>query len=74
LGFKYKKNTYNLAGDFKYSFINDENKKGISSQLCRNSGKYRYSAGAEITTKDYDNNDLGINFQTNYFSFLWKYK
>jgi hypothetical protein len=36
LGFKYKKNTYNLAGDFKYSFINDENKKGISSQLCRN--------------------------------------
>ena len=67
-----KKNTYNLAGDFKYSFINDiENKKGISSQLnfAETSGKYRYSAGADITTKDYDNNDLGINFETNYYSF-----
>jgi hypothetical protein len=51
-------------------------KKGISSQLnfAETSGKYRYSAGAEITTKDYDNNDLGINFETNYYSFLWKYK
>ena len=67
-----KKNTYNLAGDFKYSFVNDiENKKGISSQLnfAETSGKIRYSAGAEITTKDYDNNDLGINFETNYYSF-----
>ena len=67
-----KKNTYNLAGDFKYSFVNDiENKKGISSQLnfAETSGKIRYSAGADITTKDYDNNDLGINFETNYYSF-----
>jgi hypothetical protein len=67
-----KKNTYNLSGDFKYSFINNiENKKGISSQLnfAETSGKYRYRAGADITTKDYDNNDLGINFETNYYSF-----
>ncbi|MDG2431383.1 DUF5916 domain-containing protein [Flavobacterium sp.] len=67
-----KQNTYNLSGDFKYSFVNDiENKKGINSQLnfAETSGKYRYSVGADITTKDYDNNDLGINFETNYYSF-----
>ena len=66
-----KKNTYNLAGDFKYSYINGiENKKGINSQLnfSETSGKFRYGVGADITTKDFDNNDLGINFETNYYS------
>jgi hypothetical protein len=66
-----KKNTYNLAGDFKYSYINAaEDKKGINSQLnfSETSGKYRYGIGADIMTKDFDNNDLGINFQTNYYS------
>ncbi|MFV5702250.1 DUF5916 domain-containing protein [Flavobacterium sp. XS2P12] len=66
-----KKNTYNLAGDFKYSYINSvEDKKGINSQLnfSETSGKYRYGFGANITTKDFDNNDLGINFETNYYS------
>ena len=67
-----KKNTYSLNGDFKYSYINaTENKKGINSQLnfSETSGKYRYGIGADITTKDFDNNDLGINFETNYYSF-----
>ena len=66
-----KKNTYNLAGDFKYSYINRaEDKKGINSQLnfSETSGKFRYGMGADITTKDFDNNDLGINFETNYYS------
>jgi hypothetical protein len=66
-----KKNTYNLAGDFKYSYINSvEDKKGINSQLnfSETSGKYRYGFGANMTTKDFDNNDLGINFETNYYS------
>ena len=66
-----KKNTYNLAGDFKYSYINGvEDKKGINSQLnfSETSGKFRYGMGADITTKDFDNNDLGINFETNYYS------
>ncbi|TDD78685.1 DUF5916 domain-containing protein [Flavobacterium caseinilyticum] len=66
-----KKNTYNLAGDFKYSYINSiEDKKGFSSQLnfSETSGKFRYGVGGDITTKDFDNNDLGINFETNYFS------
>jgi hypothetical protein len=66
-----KKNTYNLSGDFKYSYINDvEDKKGINSQLnfSETSGKYRYGFGGNIVTKDFDNNDLGINFETNYYS------
>ena len=66
-----KKNTYNLAGDFKYSYINSvEDKKGINSQLnfSETSGKFRYGVGADVTTKDFDNNDLGINFETNYYS------
>ena len=66
-----KKNTYSLSGDFKYSYINAiEDKKGINSQLnfSETSGKFRYGIGADITTKDFDNNDLGINFETNYYS------
>lgn len=66
-----QKNTYNLAGDFKYSYINGvEDKKGINSQLnfSETSGKFRYGVGADVTTKDFDNNDLGINFETNYYS------
>ncbi|MFV8440859.1 DUF5916 domain-containing protein [Flavobacterium sp. LB2P44] len=66
-----KKNTYNLAGDLKYSYINStEDKKGISSQLnfSETSGKFRYGIGGDITTKFFDNNDLGINFETNYYS------
>lgn len=66
-----KKNTYNLSGDFKYSYVNEITaKKGIYSSLNigDTSGQYRYSLGADIITKDFDNNDLGINFQTNYYS------
>jgi hypothetical protein len=43
-------------------------KKGISNLF-----KYRETSGPDIVwvdlvTKDFDNNDLGINFQTNYYS------
>ena len=67
-----KKNTYSLSGDFKYSVINAvDDKKGIKSELnfSETSGKFRYGIGADITTKDFDNNDLGINFETNFYSF-----
>jgi hypothetical protein len=45
-------------------------KKRISTSLNigETSGQYRYSLGADLVTKDFDNNDLGINFQTNYYS------
>lgn len=69
-----KKNTYNTNGVFRYSYVNDfgnlENKKGISTNLnlSETAGKIRFSVGGEYVSDDYDNNDLGINFQTNYFA------
>ena len=66
-----KANTYNLSGDFKYSYVNENGPKtGYASSLNigETSGQYRYSLGGDIVTKDYDINDLGINFQTNYYS------
>jgi hypothetical protein len=69
-----KKNTYNLNGGFKYSYINNfanfENKKGFTSKLslAKSSGKYRFSLGSEYFSKEYDINDLGINFQTHFHS------
>lgn len=65
------KNTYNLSGNFKYSYVNDiADKKGVYTSLNfgDTSGQYRYSIGGDLVTKDFDNNDLGINFQTNYYS------
>lgn len=66
-----KANTYNISGDFKYSLVNKGRfVSGLNSQLnfAETSGKYRFSFGGDITTRNYDNNDLGVNFQTNYFS------
>ena len=69
---KTKKNTYNLSGDFKYSYVNEysnlDDKKGFNTSLyaAETSGKYRYGAGAQYISRDWDNNDLGINFQTHY--------
>ncbi|WP_316634274.1 DUF5916 domain-containing protein [uncultured Flavobacterium sp.] len=67
-----KANTYNLSGNIKYSFINAaENKNGFYSTIgfAEKSGKYRYSVGTDFVTKDFDPNDLGINFYTNYYNF-----
>jgi hypothetical protein len=69
-----KKNTYNLNGALKYSYVNNyanlQNKNGITANLGfgETSGKIRFSVNGEYVSKDYDNNDLGFNFQTNYFS------
>ena len=66
-----KKNTYSLSGDMKMSSVYDiENKTGFNTSLnlSETSGKVRYSIGGNYVSKDFDNNDLGINFQTNYSS------
>ena len=65
-----KANTYNLSGKITASSVYDQiNKSGISSSiyLAETSGKIRYSLGADYVSKEYDNNDLGINFLTNYY-------
>ena len=64
-----KGNTYSLFGDFKYSSINTtEDYTGFKTALnfAKTSGKYRYYLSAKYLSKDYDINDLGIIFYTNY--------
>jgi hypothetical protein len=67
-----KANTYNLSGNVKFSTINDsEDTNGLYSTIgfAETSGKYRYSVGSDFVTKNFDPNDLGINFYTNYYNF-----
>lgn len=64
-----KANTYSLFGDFKYSSINTtEDYTGFKTSLnfAKTSGKYRYNLSAKYLSRDYDINDLGIIFYTNY--------
>jgi hypothetical protein len=65
-----KQNTYNMQGDFKYSYINENpmDKTGYNTGLFlgETSGKYRYGVSGRYVSKNYDSNDLGINFQTHY--------
>ena len=65
-----KTNTYNLNGNFKYSYLNEnpEARTGYNTSLNfgETSGKYRYSFGGQYVSKDYDSNDLGINFLTHF--------
>lgn len=67
-----KENTYKLNGDFKYSYLSAFGDKatGIntSMSLSETSGKFRYYVGGQYVSKDYDNNDLGLTFQTHYHS------
>ncbi len=70
-----KKNTYNANGVMRYSYVNDykdlDNTEGISTNitLAETSGNYRYSISSEYISEKFDNNDLGVNFQTNYHTF-----
>jgi hypothetical protein len=66
-----KTNKYNVSGGLKSSSVYDfENKNGINASLflAEKNGKFRYSIGGDYISKDFDNNDLGINFKTNYYS------
>jgi hypothetical protein len=66
-----KANTYSLFGDFKYSSINtteDYNGFKTSLNFAKTSGKYRYYLSGKYLSRDYDINDLGIIFYTNYHS------
>jgi hypothetical protein len=68
-----KANTYNLFGDFKFSDVKDiSNYTGYKTSLRfgKTSGRYRYSVSGKYISKDYDINDLGIVFYTNFHSAL----
>ena len=70
-----KNNRYNLSGDVKYSYINEfqdlENRQGINTSLSvgKKGGVLRYNAGMGYISKDYDSNDMGIIYVTNYHNF-----
>ncbi|WP_162127179.1 DUF5916 domain-containing protein [Flavobacterium phycosphaerae] len=67
-----RKNSYNTNGSIKYSYINElpdlKDRKGFAAELylAKTSGKYRFGLGGEYYSREYDINDLGINFQTHY--------
>lgn len=68
-----KANSYNLFGSAKYSSIYgiENGKQGFSGDimLIRTKGKFRFGQGVDYRTKEYDINDLGINFITNFYAF-----
>lgn len=70
------KNTFTAKGDVKYSHLNysdlGADKKGVNTSiyLAETSGNFRYGMGGKYVSKDFDNNDLGINFQTHYHGFM----
>lgn len=65
-------NTFNLNGNFKYSYVNEmpiyKDKKGFDTALefGKTKGKYRFNIGGQYVSNEYDNNDLGINFINHY--------
>ena len=70
---KNKKNTYGATAQVKMSNLNLENgtQTGLSTNLglAKNSGQYRWSVYHQLADKDYDINDMGIQFTNNYNNF-----
>ena len=67
-----KTNSFQAQGNFAYSHINDtEDKDGYSSnaEFNKTKGKIRFGAGLNAISKDFDDNDLGINFETGFYDF-----
>ncbi len=70
-----RSNSFNLSGNFKFSYINElKDRNGYSSFISagKTRGKYRYSLSSQYVSKDFDINDLGIIFQTNYYNLYAK--
>ncbi|QKJ62579.1 DUF5916 domain-containing protein [Flavobacterium sp. M31R6] len=64
-----KKNSYSLNGDFKCSTVNTfEDYDGYKTALNfeKTSGKIRYEISGKYISEDYDVNDLGLIYYTNY--------
>lgn len=69
-------NKYNISGDLKMSSIYDSEKpNGYTSYISigKTHGKSRYSVATNYVSENYDINDLGINFVTNYQNFYANY-
>jgi hypothetical protein len=67
-----KANSFQAQGNFEFSHVQDVVKKeGIRSyvEFNKTKGKIRFGAGANIITQDFDDNDLGVAFQTGFYNF-----
>ncbi|WP_264519678.1 carbohydrate binding family 9 domain-containing protein [Flavobacterium sp. N1994] len=67
-----KANSFQAQGNFEFSHVHDVVKKeGIRSyvEFNKTKGKIRFGAGANIITQDFDDNDLGVAFQTGFYNF-----
>jgi hypothetical protein len=71
--FRNKSQKYGFDGNYSYSHLDDKidatkNTQGYSTYLSLGKMTGNWTGGAEIDAKSpsYDNNDLGINFETNY--------
>ena len=68
-----KRNTYNIRGDIKMSNVNESEgtKTGLSSflRVGKSHGKFRYSFDHRFSNENYDINDLGLNFRSNFNNF-----
>lgn len=67
-----RSNSFQALGNLEYSHINDvKDKNGIRSfaEFNKTKGKIRFGAGAYIIEQGFDNNDLGINFETGFYNF-----
>lgn len=69
-------NRFNVSGDLKMSSIYDsEEPNGYSSyfSIGKTYGKSRYSIATNYVSENFDINDLGINFVTNYRNLYLNY-
>jgi hypothetical protein len=66
-----RSNSFQAQGELEYSNVKDvDNKDGIRSyaEFNKTKGKIRFGGGGFIISQDFDNNDLGINFETGYYN------
>lgn len=67
-----KKNTYKTFGSLKGSWVMDEGTKfGTKAEagLEKIAGKHRFSLNGNLTTKDWDINDVGFSTKTNFANY-----
>jgi hypothetical protein len=69
-----KRNTYNIRGDLKMSYVNNietESTTGWSGfvRAGKSHGKFRFSGDYRFSNEDYDINDLGLNFRNNFSNY-----
>jgi hypothetical protein len=74
--FNNKKNTYNLNGKLATSYLTSPSGNGITGYSHNvgfgKTGKWNFQINQELVDDKYDNNDLGILYNNNYFDHsLW---